>query len=255
MMRTLTSRVYYHFLPKRIRRSIDLFGNLRNPDTADLYEKNILVLSPHPDDDIVGCGGTVYKCRLKGSRVIVVYMTDGRKGNPHYSEDELVSVRKEEARRAAAVIGIEDLVFLKNRDGELSCREESVAPISKILNDYNPDAVFLPFLLDNHRDHMATNDIFVEASRKFSGEIMCYGYEVWTPLSVPNCVIDITKEMPKKIDALKQHKSQMTELNLIDAAVGLSKYRGAVSFLTDGNAEAFVRCPISEYRRLWEVVR
>lgn len=255
MMRRILKFFYRNIIPSRLRSSMDIFQQLRTGRIEGLTEKRVLVLSPHPDDDIIGCGGAIHIYHKMGAEITVAYITDGRKGNPGYDEDDLVRLRKEEAGKAAAVIGVDRLIFLDNRDSELVASPKTVKEISGILADLEPEAVFLPFLMDNHPDHMATNDIFVEASRAYGREIMCYGYEVWTPLSVPNCVIDITVEMPKKVDALKQHKSQMTEFSLIDAAVGLSRYRGVLHFLKDRYAEAFVRCSLYEYRRLWEVIR
>ena len=254
-MKRVLKYVYKNLLPGRISQSIDIFKYLRMVKVDDLKEKNVLVLAPHPDDDIIGCGGTLRIYRQAGTEVTVVYMTDGRKGSfGTYDEEDLVLLRKDEAKRAAGIIGIDRLIFLDGKDSELSSTVDALKKMSDILNDLKPDAVFLPFLLDNHPDHMATNDIFVEASKIYSSDIMCYGYEVWTPLTIPNCIVDITETISIKMTALGEHKSQMVKINLVDGAVGLSRYRGAIHLLRDSNAEAFVRCTASEYRRLWEVI-
>lgn len=250
--------VYRKLLPLNFGRRLDLFRYLRGSDPLSPAEieqgKSVLVFSPHPDDDIIGCGGTLCKHSLAGNRIVIVYVTDGRKGGSSYNEEELVRIRMDEARRAAGIIGVDELIFLGLPDGELKMDKKNVMEIVSILRNVKPDIVFLPFLMDNHGDHMATNDIFVKASRVYNMDFICYGYEVWTPLSSPNFVVDISKELPIKIAALKQHESQIRECDFIDAFTGLSRYRGALH-KKGRSAEAFVRCSVTEYRRLWEVVR
>lgn len=256
MMRKILRNFYRHLLPGCVRSSIDIFKNLRMEETNNFQEKRVVVLAPHPDDDILGSGGTLRIYHQKGAEITAVYMTDGRKGGiGEYDEDKLVLLRKDEARKAAEVLGIDRLIFLDNRDSELSLNPKTVKGFLEILMDLDPDSVFLPFPLDNHRDHIATNDIFVEATRKYKKEILCYGYEVWTPLNKPNCIVDITEVVSIKITALQEHKSQMREFNLIDATVGLSQYRGVMHLKRDRNAEAFIKCTVAEYRRLWEIIQ
>lgn len=255
MLRRMLGYAYRNLLPSPVRKSLDLFEQLRAQQAESMHvpaEKRILVLAPHPDDDIFGCGGTLHRCRLNGSAITSVYMTDGGQGSGAESGD-LVRIRRSEAERAAAIIGIEDLVFLENRDGQLRRTPAAVAEIARLLERTRPDAVFLPFLLDNHPDHRATNDIFVEAGCRAGGDPVCYGYEVWTSISFPNCVVDITGVLSVKMSAIEQHASQIKDLDLLNAFLGISQYRSVTAGLRNGNAEAFVRCTLREYRRLREI--
>lgn len=255
-MRKIIRYIYKNLLPNRISQSIDIFKHLRMAKVDGLKEGKIFVLSPHPDDDIIGCGGTLHIYHQKGAEITSIYMTDGRKGNPECNEDDLVSKRKEEAKKAATIIGIDRLIFLDNRDAELSPSPKTIAELSAILKDLKPEAVFLPFLLDNHHDHIATNDIFVRATKDYNDAIMCYGYEIWTPIAAPNCIVDITNQIEVKIEALQQHGSQLEVLNLTEAVYGLSRYRCALHMLSNKYkyAEAFSACSIAEYKRLWQVI-
>ncbi|MFZ5907800.1 MAG: PIG-L deacetylase family protein [Nitrospirota bacterium] len=254
-MRKVLRYIYRDILPVRLRNSLDLFRNLRTVQQEEGKARNILVLSPHPDDDILGCGGTLRLFKEKGARITSVYLTDGRKGNPHFDEEVLVSLRKEEAKRAADIIGIDTLIFFDNRDGELSRSPKTVDELSAVIAAQKPDTVFLPFLLDDHRDHMATNDLFIGALHRCDDSVLCYGYEIWTPLMSPNCFIDITSVLEKKKRALQEHKSQISLYNIPDAFLGLSRYRAILHGVNNGYAEAFVTCTIMEYRRLWEVIQ
>lgn len=247
-MKNLTRYIYKNLLPARIRQSIDLFAHLRMPKVDGLQEKKVLVLSPHPDDDVIGCGGTLYRYRLTGAEIAVVYMTDGRKGNDRYREDELVRIRQEEAKKASKIIGINRLIFLDNKDSELTPSRKTVTELSAVLNDYKPEAIFLPFFMDNHPDHRATSQIFFSAAGSLTSS-MCYSYGIWTPMPTSNIVSDITACFEKKMLALSEHKSQLELMDLTEAAKGLSRY---YSILNGGNgyAELFIACPLNEYRRL-----
>lgn len=217
-----------------------------------LREKKVLVLAPHPDDDIIGCGGTLYRYHLMGSEIVVVYMTDGRKGNNRYREDELIFIRQNEARSASRIIGIDRLIFLDNRDSELTASHKTVTELSEILSDYKPEAVFLPFFMDNHYDHIATSQIFFSAARSFPSS-MCYSYGIWTPLPTFNIISDITTCLQTKILALHEHKSQLELFNFTEAVKGISRYHSAMSG-GDGYAEIFIACPVNEYQRLGKAI-
>lgn len=220
-----------------------------------LKERRVLVISPHPDDDVIGCGGTIYKYHLNGAEVTSVYMTDGRKGKPGCDEDEVVSIRRGEVKKASAIVGIGSLIFLDNRDSELSSNPKTIEELSKIIKELKPEAVFLPFLLDNHPDHIATNNIFIQATKNYNGTMACFGYEIWTPLSAPNCIVDITHQIEVKRKALEQFRIQLEQFNFIEAVIGLSRYRGTMHMLSDKYAEVFLKCTLAEYCRLWYVIQ
>lgn len=251
-MKRLLKYIYKHLLPSRINQSIDLFTHLKMSKVDGLREKKVLVLAPHPDDDIIGCGGTLYRYHLMGSEIAVVYMTDGRKGNNRYREDELVCMRQEEARRASKIIGVNRLIFLDNRDTELSPSPKTIKELFEILGDLKPEAIFLPFFLDNHHDHIATGQIFFSTPKSFPS-CMCYSYGIWTPLPTFNIMSDITTCLQTKILALQEHKSQLEDVDFTEAVKGISRYHSAMSG-GDGYAEIFIACPVKEYQRLGKAI-
>ena len=91
-MRRYLKYFYKNFLPRDLRLLFDIFPSIRTEDLPPdiLKEKKIIVLAPHPDDEIIGCGGTIYTYHLRNSEITVVFMTDGGKGHEKYVEDELV---------------------------------------------------------------------------------------------------------------------------------------------------------------------
>ncbi len=252
MINPIMKKIYRNLIPARLKGSIDLFGHLRMARLEGLGEKRVLVLAPHPDDDIIGCGGTLSLYHERGAEITSVYMTDGRKGNERYGEEELVAIRKDEAARAAQVIGVDNLVFLDNRDNELSATESTVSALLEVIKDFAPEAVFLPFLLDEHPDHMATNRIFLSAIKRLP-EFRCYAYGVWTPLPSFNVVVDVTESQGIKDKALREHASQLESFDYLGGVSGLSRYYSAITG-GKGYTEVFLACGSHEYRRLGELM-
>lgn len=222
-------------------------------DAAKLIDKpdgkKILVLAPHIDDDVIGCGGTLIKHHLAGDDTTCVYMTDGRKGDPTFSSEEmLIQERKREAKEAAKIIEIKNLIFLKNEDLKLKVSKKTISEIKDILEEVNPDVVYVPYFLDEHRDHIATAKIFAMACRRNNQKYGCYMYEVWRPI-VFNRIVDISKAIDRKLDGIRKYKSQLKHVDYENAVRGLNKYRAITTGLT-GFAEVFFYCSVKEYIKL-----
>jgi len=131
--------------------------------------KKIIVFAPHPDDETLGCGGTIAKKIAEGYEVIVVVMTDGRNSlfkdlgiESDPSPEELKEIRKDEVKRATKILGlrVENLLFLDFVDGTLDkCESEAQDKVTKILRDNTPLETYYPHEKDCHPDHRATNRI------------------------------------------------------------------------------------------------
>ena len=228
--------------------------------------RSVLVLAPHPDDDVIGCGGTLHHHVRSGASVTVVYMTDGRLGDLRLQEDalqgderqalqrELVRVRRAEARAAADVLGLGELVFLDYPDGELQRSGRTVGRMRAVLEQYRPDVIYLPFPADRHPDHVETARIFSAAVGEAPDGCQVYAYEVWSPL-YPNCMVDISDVAEVKRQALLQFATQVADNDFIHSIFGLNAYRAAFHLKSRGYAEAFFRCSPCEFRRLcWHLV-
>lgn len=246
--------------------SLILVETYRQPRLVDVPEgRRILVLAPHMDDEILGCGGTLRKHVLGGASVTVAFMTDGRHGDPELNaarlpeaerrerEQRLVETRKEESRRAAGIIGIGGLVFLDQPDGELSVNPEVVAALANVLRTTRPDLVYLPFLTERHRDHWQTGSVFLEAIRFCAGgfdDLKCCGYEVWSPL-LANVLVDIGAVLPEKRLAIQQFKSQLRHVDYLNCILGLGAYRSIEHLGGKGHAEAFFLTSLGRYGQLY----
>lgn len=221
----------------------------------------ILVLSPHFDDDIIGCGGTLLKYRKQGNDIHILYLTNGQKGNPGAISNETISmIRYNEAREAANILGISlnNIYCLNLEDGCVDSYVNNVE-LGVIINNINPILVFTPYILDIHPDHRATNTVFANflnyndnINIKIKDIIM---YEVWTPL-LYNLCINITEDISVKIQALERHRTQLSIMNYIDMVTSLNAYRA--SFFNNKMykyVEAFYHCSVEEYKQLMNHVQ
>ncbi len=192
---------------------------------------NILVIAPHPDDESIGCGGTLCCHTARGERVAAVFLTSGELGLEHLRREEAWQVREGEAEAAAAVLGLADLTFLGRPDWFVGDGVDEVAALLRpILAREAPQSIYLPHDREWHPDHRAALAV-VRAACRDSGipapDLLTY--EVWTPLSEYDKVNDITSVMARKLRAVRCHRSQLAGFRYDRAVRGLNQYRGALA--------------------------
>jgi len=214
-------------------------------------DERIVVLAPHMDDEVIGCGGTLARHIACGSHITVVFLTDGRGGGAAAGETNIAATRKHEARLALAELGISQMVFLDAEDGRLDANADLVGALRSALVAARPDIVYLPFFLEEHPDHRAASALLYEAVSGAGMSFRCHGYEVWTPL-FPNCLVRIDETVEAKRRAIAHYQSQLAEADYLHTALGLNAYRS--SALADGEcrfAEAFYAVSLPQYLDLF----
>lgn len=193
---------------------------------------NVLVIAPHPDDEAIGCGGAVCLHAIRGDRVSVVFLTSGELGLKRLPCAEARRTREREAEAAAKVLGVADLVFLRLPDGQVGERaDEAAVALRSVLEREAPQRIYLPHPLDAHPDHQASLAIV----RHALGDVptlrpVLMTYEVWTPLAKYDDGADITPVIRRKVRAIRCHRSQIEQFRFDGAALGLSRYRGAIAW-------------------------
>jgi len=191
----------------------------------------VLVLAPHPDDEAIGCGGTLCKHARQGDRVVVVFLTSGELGLKQVPKEQAWQVREAEATKAAAVLGVSAAEYLRLPDWTLKGHLKKAARLLRaILERERPEVVYLPHPHEWHPDHRAVWPLLRAALR--AGGISVpelRGYEVWTPLSEHDHVENITAEMPHKLRAIRAYRSQLKDFNYHRAVVGLNQFRGELA--------------------------
>lgn len=218
----------------------------------------VLVLSPHEDDDVFGAGGAIAKHAKSGEEISILYLCDGSKGTPQGIRDSsLITRRKNEAERAAKILGVEELIFWGYKDGTLTANSTSIKALKSLILEKKPDLLYLPSFLDNHPDHLETNKILYHVLSSFKEDSpfslpAIALYELWTPL-IPNRLLDITAVIDLKKPAIKTHQSQLKSRQYDEAILGLNSYRAKMNGIK-GYAEAFFVIPAEVYKKLFSLI-
>ncbi|KPH65957.1 PIG-L deacetylase family protein [Novosphingobium aerophilum] len=212
----------------------------------------VLVIAPHPDDEILGCGGTMARMVEEGLDVQVAVITSGRP--PAFAADGVARVQAE-MRSAHAHIGVSRTHMLDFPAASLDIvpAAELNAAFCRIVRDVQPDTLFVPFLGDIHQDHqlafLASMVAARPRDRQVPTRVLCYetlSETNWyaapmTPPFVPNVHIDISGTLQRKLDAFAMFESQVRpfpdERSLITIEA-LARLRGSTVYCEA--AEGFI---------------
>jgi LmbE family N-acetylglucosaminyl deacetylase len=179
----------------------------------------VLVVAPHPDDEILGCGGTIARLASAGHAVHVAIATRG--APPRYRQEEVEQVRRE-AADAHALLGVAQTHWLDHPAAELDRvpHAELNASMGALIATVQPDTLFLPFVGDIHLDHQLIFRSALVAARPngWNAPTRLYAYETlsetnWSapyvePGFAPNVFIDIAETLERKLDAFACYRSQ-----------------------------------------------
>lgn len=171
---------------------VQLLLALRNrcaDDHAIDLTARTLVFAPHPDDEVLGCGGTIARKVLAGAVLRVVIVTDGRTSHEKFiSAGELVRMRRAEAHDAATALGLADdcCEFLDFPDGQLHRhREAAVAAVRSIIQSFAPREIYLPHRADRQHDHETTYGVVLSALEGYGQPVNMFEYPIWLLHSWP----------------------------------------------------------------------
>ena len=226
-------------------------------------KNKILVIAPHADDEILGCGGILKKANTCGIETIVVVVTNGHKGAPDMYSQNDVEATREEALNAHKVLGISETIFLDFPAPDLVNAQHfriSVS-LSKIIQKIKPTQVYLPHPADLHSDHDVVYKSSLVALRPYAApfvrDIYCYetlSESEWYPFQGipgfrPNVFVDITKEIDAKCDAFSSFRSQIKEFphsRSIEALRALAAYRGSTVNVESAESFELVRSSLRD---------
>jgi LmbE family N-acetylglucosaminyl deacetylase len=142
-----------------------------------------MVFAPHPDDEVLGCGGTIAKKVVRGSPVRVVILTDGRTSHSKWlPAEQLVRMRREEAAAAGRELGLpeECYEFLDFPDGELELHQPAaIAAVRRAVTSFAPAEIYVPHRRDKQPDHLATYRIVRAALTGYNASLTVIEYPVW----------------------------------------------------------------------------
>ncbi len=212
----------------------------------------VLVIAPHPDDEILGCGATMARFAKEGHEVYVAILT--KAGPPLFSVAQVEQGRKE-ALLAHHLLGVKETFFRDLPAAELDrvAHAEVNQVIGALIKEIQPEMVFIPFIGDIHLDHQSISLSSLVAMRpnQWAYPTKICAYETlsetnWnapflTPRFQPNLFIDVSEFLALKLQAFSLHQSQVKAFpheRSLKALEALAILRG--STVHRHAAEAFV---------------
>lgn len=198
--------------------------------------KRVLGVFAHPDDPEFFSGATFARWAAEGAEITFVLATSGDKGSadPEMTHERLIEIREIEERNAAAALGVKEVVFLRYRDGELEPSLELRRDITRMIRMKKPDIVVTcdPTMwysdnYINHPDHRAIGDATLSAVYPTARDRLNFlemerdeGLDVHKATQVylsgtpnPNKKVDVTDYIETQITALREHKSQIADMD------------------------------------------
>ena len=182
---------------------------------------NILVISPHQDDFIIGCGGFLSKNKKSKKNVLCFYKIDNKK----------------EIEKSAIVIGINEIKYLKVEARSFSVNKIVVNSMVRLIRQIKPSDIFIPSD-DGDNDHkvcaeLCLEAIFLAGNDSFNPELgdiweikNIYSYNIWSEIKKPPLLINIDKEIKNKIRAIRVHKSQLDTFPYDELIIARSRIYG-----------------------------
>ncbi len=179
--------------------------------------RRVLVLAAHPDDEVLGCGGTVALHVERGDAVTAVIACEGQSLRYQADGGPLAS----HSHAAAAALGVQDLRLLGFADQRLDTRTltEVIAPIEAIVRDVRPQVVYCQYGGDLNRDHQLLFQAALVATRPIEGcieAVLAFDTASSTEWAyprtfVPDTWVDVSRTLEKKLDAMACYESELRE--------------------------------------------
>lgn len=217
--------------------------------------ERVLVFAAHPDDELIGAGGTICRLHREDCAVRVVLFSRGggglaASGRAPYEENMIEEVRTREAEKVAAYLGVEHRIL---EIPEVIDRRSVVRRLVAEVRDFKPDMVFTHSPNDKHHLHRAVSECSTEACwhsmTRAYGDLgepwrvgTVYFFEVFDLFPNPGMIVDVTPTFNMKIKAMSLYRSQIRVFpNILKYLRALAQVRG---YLIDRPyAEAFVQSP------------
>ena len=212
-----------------------------------LPARQVLVLAPHPDDEVFGCAGAICRHVSDAVPVSVIVLTAGEAGGDP-------QVREQECLDAAQILGYGRPAFWRLPDRALAADDALVQRLARWIDDHGVDLVYAPSLWEIHPDHRQASLLALEAVRRARPSPRLAWYEIGSPLR-PNQLLDITDVWPLKRRAIQCFGSQTARQDYLRHIASLNEYRTYTLGPQARQAEAYCLWSADEvHRRLPEAV-
>lgn len=258
LVRFVDTRRAYKFYLKQwmtltdLKQATQVVNSMRFSQQINLVEldqprgRSIVVIAPHPDDEVIGPGGTLLKAADSGARIHVIYLTSD-------PQEELIEIHEKEALAAVKDMAAE-VEFLRWSVGAIPIDETAIKRLGNAISQYQPDTIMVSFCLDDHDDHRRASELLMRVFdfQLLKAEIEVWAYQVYSVV-LPNVVVDITNVVERKEASIASYSSQYVSRNWAHYALGLNawncrhlKARGD----RKSYAELFMVLPLRDYTDL-----
>jgi LmbE family N-acetylglucosaminyl deacetylase len=182
-----------------------------------MAKETVMIFCAHPDDEVIGPGGTIAKYAKEGKNIVTVIFSYGESSHMWMKKKYTITTRVAEANEAGKIIGTNKTVFLGLRDGMLlqdARTRKTENMIEKLIKRYNPTRIFThshdDFIFP---DHKAVNDTVTKVLKKIKYEGDVFIFDIWNFITLrrrnrPKMIVDISDTFKTKVKALKCFKSQ-----------------------------------------------
>lgn len=181
-------------------------------------KNKVLIVAVHPDDETLGCGGTLLKHKENGDEIHWLICTIIEKSNSYYD------IREKEIENTTKAYDFDSVhnLRLKTMQVDEYSMSELVGQISKVINDIKPNIIYLPFKGDVHSDHRKIFEASYSCTKSFRYPFIKKIYMIETlsetefaPSTkedsfVPNVFVDISEQMDKKLEIMNIFKSELS---------------------------------------------
>ena len=211
------------FLSKTLPMFHQQFLSLKKYQLPD--NKRILIISPHFDDEVIGCGGLLHYCSEHDSPCDILFLTDGAENASPYSSDVLPDLRKRESLIAQSYLGQHNHFYLNFADGFLSESRALRKAIMELVDFKKYGHIFVPPPYDKHGDHRAAFQLAVSIVKITHSKSVLFTYESMFPLNDANTYLNIYHSAGYKFNAMKCFTSQMYDFDYVQAVRKITQQR------------------------------
>ena len=197
--------------------------------------KKIMTIAPHPDDEVIGCGGTLLKHVSKGDKVYIIYLTNGEFCLNKIKYQESCEIRKQEASKVCNRGNFQILHYsdIPSR-GILENYSDLLLLVVNYILQIKPDIIYYPHKDERDNDHSISNRLVKDAyiiylnntNQKIYPMLLCY--EIWTPIQNIIKLNNISEFYDMKRQLINLYRSQ-SKINYSEAILSLNKYRAILN--------------------------
>lgn len=181
---------------------------------------NVLFIAPHPDDEIIGCGGTLLKHLLLGDNVEILYLSNGVECEEHYEKRK----RRRITECNTVVKKLKVTAHFWKNENKVVCSKDKIIKLENILSKFNPYLIYITSIEERNREHREAAELLKKVLIRDEQKVInICEYPVWSPI-MPNILVNITEFFYRKEELLYIYQSELERYKYDKLIEGAGKY-------------------------------